>query len=82
MNIPVCPSIQVIQTATHENANLEELKMYIIHGWPHKKEEIALGIRQYWPISNRLAMTDGILMKVERIIIPSQMLKIDELFAL
>ena len=49
--------------------------MYIIQGLPHKKEEVDQNIRQYWPIRNKLAVIDGILMKGKRIIIPLQLQK-------
>ena len=37
VNMPVFTSIEYIQAATHEDAHLQKLKSYIIHGWPHKK---------------------------------------------
>ena len=63
VNIPVCTSIQDIQAATCEDTCLQELKVYIIQAWPHRKgEEIQIRM-QYWPIRNELAMIDGIMMK-------------------
>ena len=52
------------QAATHEDANLWELEVYIIQGWLHRKEEV----------DNELAMMDGI-MTGKRIIIPFQLQK-------
>ena len=49
--------------------------MCIIQGLPHKSEEVALGIMQYWPIRNELTMTDSIVMKGKRKIIPFQLQK-------
>ena len=40
VNIPVCTSIEDIQTATHKDADLQKLKSYIIKGWPHKKDKV------------------------------------------
>ena len=45
INILVCTLIQDIQTATHEAVHFQELKTYILQGWPCKKEEVAQGIR-------------------------------------
>ena len=70
VNIPVCTSIHVTQTAIHEHVHIQELKTYITKGWPHKKEEVTQGIRQYWPMRKELAMIDGIVMRDKRIIIP------------
>ena len=72
VNIPMCKSMGDIQTATCEDVHLEELKAYIIQHWPHKKEEVAQDIRQYWPLRNKLAMIDDIIMKDQKIIIPCQ----------
>ena len=72
INIPVWISTENIKMATHEDAYLQELKTYIIKGWPHKKEEVAQGKRQYFPMGNRLAMIDCIAMKGKRIIFPFQ----------
>ena len=41
VNIPVYTSIENIQTSTHENMHLQELKVCIIQGWPLKKEDVA-----------------------------------------
>ena len=38
VNIQVCISIQDIQTATHEDAHIQEVKGYWIQGLPHSKE--------------------------------------------
>ena len=58
MSIPVCMSIEDIQTPTCWDAHLQELMVYIIQGWPHKKEEVNQSIRQYRPIRNELAIID------------------------
>ena len=65
--IPVCTSMQHMQTATCEDVHLQELRTNIIQGWPQKKEEVTQSIRQSWPIKNELAMIDGIAMKGKRI---------------
>ena len=49
--------------------------MYKIQGWSNKREEVAQGIRENWPIRNELPITDGTVMKGKRIIIPLQLQK-------
>ena len=63
VNISMCTSIKAIQTATCEDVHFQEIKAYIAQGWPYKEEEVAQGIRQYWPIRNEVAMIDDIMMK-------------------
>ena len=36
--MPVYTSIEDINVATQQNAHLQELKAYVIKGWPQKKE--------------------------------------------
>ena len=36
-NLPMCTSIQDIQEATSQDAHLQDLNIYITHGWLHKK---------------------------------------------
>ena len=75
VNLPVCTSIEDLQVVIHEDAHLQELRAYIVQGWSHKKEEVYHSMRQYWPKRNDLAMTDGIVMKGKRLIIPFQLQK-------
>ena len=56
ITIPVYSFIIDIQTATHEDMHLQELKTYMVKGWLHKKKEIAQDIRQYWSLKNELAV--------------------------
>ena len=53
-----------------EDTNLQQLKKYIIQGWPLKKEDVEHSMRPYWPKRSKLAIIDGIAMKGKRIIIP------------
>ena len=70
VNIQVCTSIEDTQEATQEDTHLQGLKSHIIHGWPHKKDELEHIIPHYWPLRCELAMIDDITMKDKRIIIP------------
>ena len=75
VNIPVCMSIEYILGTTHEDAHLQELKTYIIQGWPHEKKEVYHSIRKYWPIRHELTVIDGIAMKGKIKILHSQLQK-------
>ena len=70
VEIAICISIEDIQTVTLHDTDLQRLKVYIIHGWLHKKDNIKQSMQNYWPIWHELAMIDGIVMKGKRIIIP------------
>ena len=62
LNMPVFTSKEDKQVATCEDAHLQKLKSYIIHGWPYKKDELENSIRHYWPFRSELAKIDGIAM--------------------
>jgi hypothetical protein len=51
-----------------------------IHGWADTKSETPLSVREYWDSRNMLPVTDGIVYKGMRIVIPpslrSHMLKL------
>ena len=53
IKMPVCTSIDEIQVATPEDAYLQKLKTYIIHGWP-KNNKLEHIIRHCWPIRSEL----------------------------
>ena len=36
VDLPVCTSIQDMQEMTASDACLQEIKAYVINGWPHK----------------------------------------------
>ena len=70
VDIPICISIEDIQAATRQDADLQRLKSYIIQGWPHTKGDIEHVMQKNWPIRHGLAMIDGTVMKGKQIIIP------------
>ena len=74
-DLPVCTSIQDTQEASAQDAHLQDLKVYIIHDWLCKRENVAPDIQEYWPIRHELAMIDVVAIKGKRIIIPSQFQK-------
>ena len=62
VNMLVCTSIEDKQAAACRDEHLQDLKTYIIQGWPYKKEEADHSMR------NELAMIEDIVMKGKRII--------------
>ena len=71
VNIPLCISIEDIQMATQQDADVQRLKSYIIQGQPHKKDEVEWSMKYYWAIRHEVVMVDGIAMKGKRVIILS-----------
>ena len=59
---------------TQEDPILSTLKTTIQHGWP-EKEEVPLQIRQFCNQRDELAVTDGLIFRGERLVIPKELRK-------
>ena len=58
-----CISIEEIQYASFQDNHLQQLKKFIIAGWPHTKDELHTNIRPYWPHRDKLTVIDGVILK-------------------
>ena len=47
-NIQECITIQQLQQATLQDDHIQQLKDYIIRGWPENKNQILKDIHTYW----------------------------------
>ena len=59
-----------IQQATAQDEYLQQLKGYIITGWPEIEDQVLQDIKAYWSFKDDMAVIDGIIMKGRHIIIP------------
>jgi len=67
--VSVTPSrYQDFQARTANELN--ELYSMIIKGWPESRNEIPHSIREYWAFRDELAVSDGIVYKGMRIVVP------------
>ena len=58
-----------IRAKTQEDPVLTTLKTTIQHGWP-AKDDVPLQIREYYGQRDELAVTDGLIFRGERLVIP------------
>ena len=58
---------------TDKDAELQALKMVISKGWPKKRSNLAPNLQPYWNYRDELTIEDGILMKGQKIIIPTSL---------
>ena len=68
-DIPECVSIEEIQQALLQDVHFQQLKTFIIAGWPHTKDELHINIRPFWPNRDELVVIDGVILKGRCIII-------------
>jgi len=75
-NLPVSkPKLQEIKEATANDPSLKELKEMIKSGWPETKSQTPPSIQVYWNVRDELSEVDGVILKNERIVVPSSLRK-------
>ena len=52
------------------DAELHMLQTYIIRGWVQTKDDLEPAVWEYWPITDKLAISDNVAMESKGIIIP------------
>ena len=55
---------------TGSDAVLPKLKKVILTGWPENRSEVEPELQGYWNFRDELCISDGLLMKVDRLITP------------
>ena len=73
VDMPECISIEEIQHVSSTDVHLQQLRTFIIAGWPHTKDELHTDIRPYWPYRAKLAVIYGVILKGRHIIIPDSL---------
>ena len=64
-----------IRAETLKDVNLKAAMEYTIHGWPQYKEDIQLAARDFFIIRGELSLHDGLLVRGDRIVVPSSLRK-------
>ena len=66
-------SMQSIQQETQNDAELQILLQYIMNGFPMTKDECHDAIKPYFNYREELTVVDGLVLKGQRIVIPSKL---------
>ena len=61
-----------LQKAREQDPVMQTLKTTILIGWPERREEVPVPIREYWNY-RELTLHNGILFKNQRVIIPNDL---------
>ena len=72
-DMPECLSITELQWVSSQDNHLQNLKHFIITGWPYSKEEISEELKLHWSYRDELAVINGIMLKGRCIIIPNSL---------
>ena len=72
--IPMSEETQTrMQRATEEDEDLRDLKTVICHGWPLRKEDVPVKVRDYFSFRDELTMQNGLIFKGERLVVPTSL---------
>ena len=75
-NLPVSkPKLEEIKEATANDPSLKELKDAIKSGWPETKSCTPASIQVYWNVRDELSEVESVILKNDRILVPSSMRK-------
>ena len=72
-DMPECILMAEIQQASSQDAHLQQLKSFIIAGWPDTKDKLHADLRPYWSYRDELAVIDGVILKGRCIVIPNSL---------
>ena len=71
-NLPASPiKLQQIRNETANDPTLSKLRNVIHQGWPTTREKCPQALHDYWNFREELTIEDGIILKQERIVMPT-----------
>ena len=65
--------LESIRSSTRQDPVLNQLVNVIINGWPDTIKDVPTHIRSYWSFRDELSVEDGIILKGNRVVIPSNL---------
>ena len=60
-----------LQQVLSQDSHIQQLKHFIITGWPDSKDKTSEELKPYWSYRDKLAIIDSIVLKGRCIIIPN-----------
>ena len=73
-SIEVAPErLSQLQKCTAQDLVLETLKTTVLTGWPEKRDECPVQVRDYWNYREEISLHNGLLFKSQRVIVPKAM---------
>ena len=67
--------LEEIKKMTTQDSNLEALKSTIFKGWPNERADLPENLRPYFSFKDEMTVQDGVILRGERVVIPSAMRK-------
>lgn len=60
-----------VKEATEKDEVLSQLKLVVLRGWPDNKSDVHVSVSPYFSYRDEINVQDGVLLRGERVIIPS-----------
>ena len=77
MHLPISTErMQMLKTCTDRDETLQMLKHVIQRGWPESRHEVPASVHAYFSMRDELAVSDGLIFRGERVVIPDGMRKL------
>ena len=82
---PVCPvsslpisdvKLKELRDLNSNDPTMQILHQYSLQGWPAHKCDVHPSLKSFWDVRNDIHVTDGILLKDNRLVMPSSWKKI------
>ena len=67
------PTLAKVREAAKNDAEYVSLCDTVLHGFPPQRSDLAVALRPYWGVRDRLAVDDGLLVCGSRLIIPRRL---------
>ena len=61
---------EIIETTKKDNT-MQSLRQIVRSGWPEKRTQVPKEVQEYWNVRDKISETDGLIMKWERLVIPT-----------
>ena len=75
-SLPISPKrLNDFKQETTKDDVLQKLKDFTVNGWPEKKDDVPLEVRPYFNCRDEISYSHGLLLKGEKIIVPSSLHK-------
>jgi len=71
-NLPISgDKLKELQEFNSDDPTMQMLHTYSMEGWPHHKHDVPPPLKSFWNVRNDIHVIDGILLKGNRLVIPS-----------
>ena len=62
-NVPECMTVNDLKEVLYQDKHIQQLKEYIIQGWPENKDQLLQDIRIYWMFRDDMEVIDVVIVK-------------------